>query len=84
MPQEDSFHVRTVEQFGDLPGGWKWRAGVLGPDGVVYGIPDNATSVLAVSVRLNPRVMRALLAAAHGALRPLSAAGLLGRVVGFL
>lgn len=30
---------RSIELFGNLPGTRKWKGGVLGPDGVIYGVP---------------------------------------------
>ncbi|WP_292728061.1 hypothetical protein, partial [Methanoculleus sp.] len=31
-----------------LTGTYKWGSGVLGPDGKIYGIPDNSESVLII------------------------------------
>ena len=40
--------MSVVEIFGNLQGRNKWASPVVGPDGVIYGIPSSATSVLAV------------------------------------
>ena len=38
----------TVTTFGALAGAYKWFGGVLAPDGCIYGIPYNSTSVLKI------------------------------------
>jgi hypothetical protein len=37
-----------VTTFGNLVGTGKWFGGVLGPNGCIYGIPRNSTSILKI------------------------------------
>ena len=41
----------TVTTFGSLSGSSKWFGGVLAPNGMIYGIPYNSTSVLKIRPR---------------------------------
>ena len=42
--------TRTVSTFGSLPSGdAKWEGGVLGLDGLIYGLPSRATEVLVIN-----------------------------------
>ena len=38
----------TAGTFGSLSGGGKWAGGVLAPNGCIYGIPRNSTTVLKI------------------------------------
>ena len=59
-----------------LPGGGAWFGGVLGPDGNIYGIPYNATTIL----KINP-ITGVATTSAMGATLPGGAAWL-GGVLG--
>jgi len=39
---------RTIELFGNLAGKRKWKGAVLGPDGVIYGVPAGHGQVLQI------------------------------------
>jgi hypothetical protein len=40
--------TETATTFGDLSGSGKWFGGVLAPNGIIYGIPHNSTSILRI------------------------------------
>ena len=41
---------RCTSTFGSLSGSAKWQGGVLAPNGKIYGIPFNSTTVLEIDV----------------------------------
>ena len=44
----DADQADTVTTFGSLSGSNKWLGGVLAPNGCIYGIPRNSTTVLKI------------------------------------
>ena len=54
----------TATTIGSLSGTYKWAGGILAPNGMVYGIPYNSTTVLKIDMGLaSPFDVDVLLAA---------------------
>ena len=47
-PHARTIQIPTATTFGSLSGSEKWDGGALAPDGCIYGIPYNSTSVLKI------------------------------------
>lgn len=50
---ESTGYINEVFLFSSLPAGNKWHGGVLAPNGKIYGIPRNSTTVLEIDPGLN-------------------------------
>ena len=55
--------INTATTFGSLSGGDKWIGGVLAPNGYIYGIPFDSTSVLKIQTNIYSRIDQKLLSA---------------------
>ena len=42
------YNYKNTSTFGSLAGAVKWSGGVLAPNGKIYGIPANSTTVLEI------------------------------------